>query len=271
MQAIQIARFLAIIFITSCATADNQEWHKIEKPLDTKAKVYGSYTAGCIAGAEFLGNKGDGFISVSNMNRNYGHPELVNIIKELSRNIHNQYDKTLLIGDLAHPRGGPTSIRTSAHRSHQSGLDVDIWYNFAENDKFEAYSVLNKSRDSINKERFGDLQMQTLKEAAAFNKVERILVNPYVKKSMCNRYNNAKWLNKLRPWWGHDKHFHVRLKCPASDKSCKKQAPVPNHSGCGKELDWWFSNDAKKTGTKQNNRKRKFPKLPKQCNDVYLK
>ncbi len=40
--------------------------------------------------------------------------------------------------------------------------------------------------------------------------------------------------------WGHDYHFHVRIKCPEGEADCKPQDPVPEGDGCGHELDWWF-------------------------------
>jgi penicillin-insensitive murein endopeptidase len=47
-------------------------------------------------------------------------------------------------------------------------------------------------------------------------------------------------LAKVRPYWGHFYHFHVRIGCPADSPGCTKQAPIPGDDGCGKELDDWF-------------------------------
>jgi penicillin-insensitive murein endopeptidase len=33
----------------------------------------------------------------------------------------------------------------------------------------------------------------------------------------------------------------VRLRCPADSPNCRHQPPVPKEAGCGKELDYWFS------------------------------
>ena len=52
--------------------------------------------------------------------------------------------------------------------------------------------------------------------------------------------NTREWLHKVRPYWGHDYHFHVRIRCPPGQANCKPQDPVPAGDGCGKELDWWF-------------------------------
>ena len=32
---------------------------------------------------------------------------------------------------------------------------------------------------------------------------------------------------KVRPWLGHDYHFHVRMRCPADNASCDAQQPAP--------------------------------------------
>jgi penicillin-insensitive murein endopeptidase len=52
------------------------------------------------------------------------------------------------------------------------------------------------------------------------------------------------WLSKVRPWWGHDYHFHVRIRCPADSPDCEPQEPVAAEDGCsGKDLDHWFTDE----------------------------
>jgi penicillin-insensitive murein endopeptidase len=49
-------------------------------------------------------------------------------------------------------------------------------------------------------------------------------------------------MSKVRPWYGHHDHIHVRLKCPPDSPNCRKQPPVPGDDGCAKkQLDYWFS------------------------------
>jgi penicillin-insensitive murein endopeptidase len=48
-------------------------------------------------------------------------------------------------------------------------------------------------------------------------------------------------LHKVRAWYKHNDHEHVRLRCPAGNPDCKNQPPVPEDEGCGKELDYWFT------------------------------
>ena len=72
-------------------------------------------------------------------------------------------------------------------------------------------------------------------------KVERIFVNAAIKKALCRSTDTDRtWLRKVRPMWGHDYHFHIRMSCPAGSPDCRAQDAVPPGDGCGKELDWWF-------------------------------
>ena len=45
--------------------------------------------------------------------------------------------------------------------------------------------------------------------------------------------DQREWLRKVRPWWGHHDHFHVRLPCPADSPLCEAQAALPQGDGCG--------------------------------------
>ena len=45
------------------------------------------------------------------------------------------------------------------------------------------------------------------------------------------------WLGKVRPWWNHHYHFHVRLACPPGMDGCENQKAVAGDDGCGQELD----------------------------------
>ena len=71
-----------------------------------------------------------------------------------------------------------------------------------------------------------------------------MLVNAAVKKKMCElegKHHYA-WMAKLRPWYFHTSHIHVRLKCPAGSMHCRHQPPVPAGDGCAKkDIAFWFS------------------------------
>ena len=49
------------------------------------------------------------------------------------------------------------------------------------------------------------------------------------------------WLHKIRAYWGHHYHFHVRIACPGGSTNCEAQPPLPSDDGCGKELTNWLA------------------------------
>jgi penicillin-insensitive murein endopeptidase len=80
--------------------------------------------------------------------------------------------------------------------------------------------------------------------AASYPQVERIFVNPAIKKKMCDTWTGDRTnLGKLRPEYGHDSHFHIRIKCPPGAAGCKPQAPVAAGDGCDKSLAWWLTKE----------------------------
>ena len=71
-----------------------------------------------------------------------------------------------------------------------------------------------------------------IKAAASDPRTARILFSG-AKVQMCkDEKGDRAWLNKVRPWWGHHYHFHVRLSCPAGATNCKNQAPPSPGDGC---------------------------------------
>ena len=144
----------------------------------------------------------------------------------------------------------------TGHASHQIGLDVDVWLipepsrppGPDARETMSAVSMLRPDRVSVDPARFGPWQRDVLRRAAQMPEVDRIFVNPAIKKALCADSGAAgsdtAWLRRLRPWWGHADHFHVRLRCPAGQPDCRAQEPPPPGNGCGADLDWWFTEEA---------------------------
>ena len=85
-------------------------------------------------------------------------------------------------------------------------------------------------------------RMELIKTASEDPAVTRIFVNAAIKKAMCREAGSDRnWLAKVRPWWGHAEHFHIRIACPADSPQCKGQPPVPEGDGCGHAMDYWFT------------------------------
>jgi penicillin-insensitive murein endopeptidase len=151
----------------------------------------------------------------------------------------------LLIGDLAQPRGGPMP---NGHRSHQSGLDVDIWFlqqprdqilSRSDTEQIEMPSMIRATEGALNDSRWSSRYRDALKRAAQAPEVERIFVNAIIKQALCDSETDRSWLDKVRPWWGHDAHFHVRLNCPLDSGQCKPQKPFSPGDGCDADLANW--------------------------------
>jgi penicillin-insensitive murein endopeptidase len=147
---------------------------------------------------------------------------------------------------MAQPRGGPMS---SGHASHQIGLDVDIWFtpmpdhvlSREEREKDSAVNVVAPDGLDVDHKVWTHAHMEVVKAAAEDPDVTRIFVNAAIKKKLCSEAGTDRaWLAKVRPWWGHAEHFHVRLACPPGARECKSQLPVPPGDGCGHALDFWF-------------------------------
>jgi penicillin-insensitive murein DD-endopeptidase len=241
------------MLMVACPGYADNPWGGVREPTDSLAQAIGAYDLGCLGGARMLPAKGDGYRAIRLFRRRYfGHPRLIEFVQTLGHQaVHDRWG-TLLVGDLSQPRGGPP---VSGHRSHQTGLDVDIWFQSLEDylrsgtgperlDSRDPASVVfgDKLHPSLWKTSYG----QVLAAVAQVAEVDRIFVNPVIKRALCADTSGARaWLAKLRPWWGHDDHFHVRLKCPAGERDCVGQPSPPPGDGCDDSLDWWFSAAAK--------------------------
>lgn len=267
-------KLLSLIILFWSVNVIANPWANMRQPanLGGTAHSVGTYDAGCLSGAVSLPADGIGYqLMRLSRQRFYGHPELKYVIETLGQQVANRHLGVLLIGDLSQPRGGPT---LTGHRSHQTGLDVDIWFLLSspaanrpltqsERETLSAPSVIATNSDSIDVGRWSIANEQVLELAAGLPAVDRIFVNAVVKRELCKHYHGRAWLRKIRPWWKHDDHFHVRLKCPVGNNNCLGQPPLPAGDGCDASLAWWFSDEAKKPPAKPY--KPKEPVLPELC------
>lgn len=224
-----------------------------EKKLPSlgKAVSIGYYPRGCLQGGVELPVNGPTWqVMRLSRNRNWGHPSLVRFVEKFASLAAKATGwHGILVGDLAQPRGGPT---VSDHSSHQTGLDVDIWFmpmpdrvlNKEERESISASNLVAPDWKRLNPQTWTPEHVAFIKTAAEQPDVERVLVNAAIKKELCRveaKQPHA-WMSKVRPWYGHHDHIHVRLKCPEGSPQCKAQEPVPGGDGCSaKELDYWFS------------------------------
>ena len=214
------------------------------------AVAIGYYPRGCLQGGVKLPVTGPTWqVMRVSRNRYWGHPELVNFLERFAPLAAKATGwHGILVGDMAQPRGGPLPF---GHRSHQIGLDVDIWFmpmpdrvlRPEERDSVVATNLVAADGRGINPKTWSAADIAFIRTAAEQPEVERVLVNAAIKKELCRveSESDKTWMSKVRPWYGHSDHIHVRLKCPADSPNCRAQPAVPEGNGCDKSLGRWFA------------------------------
>ncbi|HAS61971.1 MAG TPA: penicillin-insensitive murein endopeptidase [Vibrio sp.] len=275
--------WLAIITLSLASfSSQSSPWESFSQPNRLSPAAIGSYANGCLLGAEALPLNGYGYQVLRSQNkRYYAHPDTVAFIERLSAQARQDLQTHLLIGDMSLPQGGRFS---SGHTSHQTGLDVDIWFRLADTKLSastlrlpKAKSLVDMSAYRLISRNWDKRHFSLIKMAAKDDEVARIFVHPLIKEKLCSlEGDDRRWLRKIRPWWGHNYHMHVRLRCPNGETNCIDQSLPPQGDGCGMEVASWRPKPEVKTyRAKANDEKSQLsiakvkPKvkkiLPQQC------
>lgn len=234
----------------------------------SQAQVYGSYNMGCIDNAQPLALQGEHYVmQIWGKGRNYAHPDMLDYLDKFITRTKEAGLPDVIIGDLSQKYGGPYA--GSNHASHMVGLDVDIPFGFAKDlkDKSKTPDSFYLVRNGKLTDSFDDERIKLIYLAAQDERVERIFVSPRIKEGMCKLFEGKgddSFLAKLRPWFGHRAHMHVRLACPSDSPYCKAQAAAPEGTGCGYEVQSWFmppDPNAKPAPAKAKQK----PVMPQQC------
>jgi penicillin-insensitive murein endopeptidase len=219
-------------------------------PAAMPTHVVGFYAKGCIAGAEGLPINGEAWqVMRLSRNRYWAHPDMVALVKRLAVKARKEAGwPGILVGDMSQPRGGPM---ITGHASHQVGLDADIWLtpmpnrqlSRNEREEMSAVMMVRADRLDINPRAWTPTHLDVIRAAAQEPTVQRIFVNAAIKKALCREAKGDRsWLSKVRPMYGHDYHFHIRIKCPpGSGAECEGQTDPATGDGCSAgDLAYWF-------------------------------
>ena len=141
----------------------------------------------------------------------------------------------------------------SGHNSHQVGLDADIWLtpmpdrqlSREEREEMPAVMMVRSDRLDIDPSVWRPGHLIMIRDAAQEASVQRIFVNAAIKKALCREARGDRsWLSKIRPMYGHDYHFHIRIKCPPGATECESQPEPPDGEGCAEaDLAYWFRDE----------------------------
>ncbi len=243
-----IARCLALCLALAALPAEAQRakdaFGAVGVGSQQPAEPFGGYSRGCAAGLVPLTETGPSWQAVRlSRNRNWGHPELVDVVEKVARHMDRIGWGGIYVGDMSQPRGGPM---TSGHASHQIGLDADIWLYPAKDmtlsqrarENLSAISM-RRSNGAYTNANWTRGQHELVKRAAQDPRTARIFIFPGAKVRMCaDETGDRAWLRKVRPYWGHHYHMHVRIACPKGAGGCENQAPPPPGDGCAEAQQW---------------------------------
>jgi penicillin-insensitive murein DD-endopeptidase len=111
----------------------------------------------------------------------------------------------------------------------------------AQRETVELPSMVRADQLGVDQARWTPGQITLLHLAAGLPEVDRILINPAIKRQLCDEVKGDRsWLRLMRPWYDHSAHMHIRFRCPADQHDCIQAAPPPPGDGCDATLQWWF-------------------------------
>jgi len=210
--------------------------------------IIGRPNAGCIIGAERLPDAAPGLQTIrASRSAFWGAPLLIETLEELGFQAQAAGLPDLYVGDLSAPHGGPLA---GGHAGHQIGLEADVWFDLAPHpplsaearDALDPPSLVRPDGMDVDPARWSAAEVTLLRLAAMLPGIDRVLVNPAIKRRLCQEVTGDRsWLRRIRPWWGHASHMHIRLRCPSGQRQCVEGPPPPPGDGCDATLDWWFA------------------------------
>jgi len=246
------------------------DWAAPGHPSPGPSRAIGGTSLGCLAGGVALAPEGPGWQAIrTSRNRHWGHPAAIALVEHVAGRARAAGLPDLWIGDIAQPRGGPMPF---GHASHQTGLDVDIWLDLrpkprvpaAQREELVIPSLVLPDESVVDPARWTARHATLIRIAAEAPGVDRLLVNPAIKRRLCADHAGEPWLRRVRPWRGHDSHMHIRLRCPSDSPDCAEIAAPPPGDGCDATLDWWFTPEARRPAAPLT-RPGPAPRLPLAC------
>jgi penicillin-insensitive murein endopeptidase len=277
MRRVHLAALLAALLVPlpgvalEAPLARATDWAAPPRPSPGAARSIGTTNLGCLAGAAALPPEGPGWQAIrTSRNRHWGHPAAIALVAQVAGRARAAGLPDLWIGDLSQPRGGPLPW---GHASHQSGLDADIWLDLSPKPRVPAPqredlsipSLVRADGEDVDPARWTARHATLIRIAAEAPGLDRLLVNPAIKRRLCADHRGAPWLRRVRPWRGHDSHMHLRLRCPADSPECRDIAPPPPGDGCDASLEWWFSEEARNPPRRPPARPAPPARLPLSC------
>jgi penicillin-insensitive murein endopeptidase len=200
-------------------------------PLE--ARSLGFYSRGCLAGGAALPVDGPAWqVMRLSRNRNWGHPSLIDVprkIREegarcrLERAAGRRHLAAARRADADRPRLAPDRPR----RRHLADADAATARLSRARARGNVGHQCGAPRLARRRPEVWTRGISPSSAAAQGPACERIFVNAAIKKALCREAGGDRsWLSKVRPMYGHNYHFHIRMACPGGDNSCTPQDPA---------------------------------------------
>ena len=175
----------------------DSRWSRVVTPKPGPPRAVGQPGAGCVEGAVALPLHGAGWLVVHpERHREFGLPVLVTYLRKLASRAGRDQLGPVGVGDLGQPRGGPLP---SGHRSHQTGLDADIWYGAPAKHLATGRSVVSPIMVDLRSAKllpsWNSRVARLIEIAASDENVDRIFVHPAIKRALCaDKRRAGPWL-----------------------------------------------------------------------------
>jgi penicillin-insensitive murein endopeptidase len=203
-----------------------------------------------IVNASLLPSNIPGLVPMTiNRDAHYGSGMLVSFLENAATYLFNQLGLKLFVGDMSLKNGGSYGAKSS-HNTHRNGLDADIaWIGSAHPLVDSALNSKGTVVDHFDYEKTWNFlklaaRQEIVQDAQKSTAVSRIFMSPGVKVGFCSWAKDngilgdqfdAELMRLVRPTRGHDKHFHLSLKCSPHYPLCRNLAgPPPPGTGCAK-------------------------------------
>jgi murein endopeptidase len=216
-----------------------------------KAQAFGFHYGGTLRSGSELQGSGDGFVCRQRANRNFGTDMTIQLLKGAAKAMERAHPNKspIVIANISKQGGGRLCNSGSCHRSHQTGLDVDIAYPSFNRNR-DMWSLCGpggcrsgaKISDDFDEQRFFTF-VKTL-VAAQGRPVIAMFVDAQIKGHMCQWARNKGEdisnpnspaflaLQAMKHQAGHHNHVHVRFKCPGNRDCRDATVSLGRGNGC---------------------------------------
>lgn len=217
-------------------------------------QAIGTHNDGRLAEAAKLPENGPGFLARRRVDRAFGTNLMIDMLREAAGQVERAVPNKspILISNISKSIGGRLCNGKSCHKSHQTGLDVDVAFPSNSRPVHTLWSICGSESGRCNgkpiskefdAQRFWLFAKQFA--CAQDNPLIAMFVDTDIKKYMCRWARDVakeniddpsscafKTLKAMKYEPGHHNHFHMRLRCPGNRDCRDATVSLGRGTGC---------------------------------------